>query len=153
MARARKWSFEHANELENYSTLTAEDAARVQWLIDDSNTIPQKKEEAKAKAKQDAAQAKFEKAQDRANAKLAKAEARAAKKAKKVKKVEPEPEPEVDYSEVDAWTLEAAKSLKDEIRKAKARAYYQTHKEQMREYQRKYREAHPRPRKVVALTA
>jgi hypothetical protein len=156
MSRARKWGFEHANELENYSTLTAEDAARVQGLIDDGNAIPQKKEEAKAKAKQDAAQAKFEKAQARANAKLEKAEARAAKKAKKV---EPEPEVEVDYSEVDAWTLEVAKSLKDDARKAKARskyqerkdkakAYYEAHKEQLREYQRKYRETHKEELKV-----
>jgi hypothetical protein len=146
MSRAHKWGFEHANELENFSLLTAEDAALVEGLIAEGNKPSDK--EIKAK---NAAQAKFEKAQARAQDKLEKDALRAAKKAKKVKKVEPEPE--VDYSEVDAWTLEAAKSLKDEIRKAKARAYYQTHKEQMREYQRKYRETHPRPRKVVAPVA
>ena len=125
MARARKWSFSHANELENYSTLTAVDAAHVQGLIEDGNAPSAKEMKAKAKA-----QAKFDKAQARAQAKLEKAAARDAKKV----------EPEVDYSEVGAWTLEVAKSLKDEARKAKARAYYDAHKEQLREYQRKYRE-------------
>jgi hypothetical protein len=148
MSRARKWGFEHADELENFSTLTAEDAARVEGLIAEGTKPSDKQVKAKKAAK-----AKFEKAQARADAKFENDAHRAAKKAKKAKKVMPEPEPEVDYSEVDAWTLEAAKSLKDDIRKAKARAYYQAHKEQVREYQRKYRETHPRGRKVVAPQA
>jgi hypothetical protein len=122
MARARKWSFSHANELENYSTLTAVDAAHVQGLIEDGNAPSAKEMKAKAKA-----QAKFDKAQARANAKLEKAEAK----------------PEVDYSEVAEWTLEVAKSLKNEARKAKAKAYYQANKEKLREYQRNYRKTHP----------
>jgi hypothetical protein len=157
MGRAHKWSFEHADEVENYSSLTPEDFARVEALIAEGNAIPQKKEEAKAKAKQDAAQAKFDKAQARANAKLEKAEARAAKKVAPAP--EPEVEVEVDYSEVDAWTLEIAKTIADEVRKAKARskyqerkdkakAYYEAHKAEKQEYQRKYRETHKEELKV-----
>jgi hypothetical protein len=75
--------------------------------------------------------------------------AKAAAQAKKA-----EPEPEVDYSEVTAWTQEVAKSLKVEARKAKAKAYYQAHKEKLREYQRNYRKTHPGgARKEVALQA
>jgi hypothetical protein len=124
MSRAHTWSFDHANELENYSTLTAEDCERVDALVAEGIKVP-----VKAKAKKDAAQTKFDKAQARANAKLEKAEARAAK-AK-----------EVDYSEVDAWTLEIA-------RKEKAKAYYQARKAEKQEYQRQYREAHKEELKV-----
>jgi hypothetical protein len=75
--------------------------------------------------------------------------AKAAAQAKKA-----EPEPEVDYSEVTAWTQDVAKSLKVEARKAKAKAYYQAHKEKLREYQRNYRKTHPGgARKEVALQA
>jgi hypothetical protein len=120
MARAHKWSFSHANELENYSTLTAVDAAHVQGLIEDGTEGKDTKKEA-TKAK---AQAKFDKAQARAQAKLEKAEAAA-----------------VDYTEVDAWTREVA-------RKEKAKAYYEARKAEKQAYQRQYREAHKEELKV-----
>jgi hypothetical protein len=126
MARAHKWGFSHANELENYSTLTAEDAAHVQGLIEDGTEGKDTKKEA-AKAK---AQAKFDKAQARANAKLEKAEAKT----------------EVDYTEVDAWTLGVASKIK--ARKEKAKAYYEARKVEKQEYQRQYREAHKEELKV-----
>jgi hypothetical protein len=124
MSRAHKWRFEQGNELENYSTLTAEDVARVEELIAEAN-MPSDKE-VKAKA---AAQAKFDKAQARA-----------------AKKVKPEPEPEVDYSAVDAWTLEVEGKIKS--RKEKAKAYYEARKAEKQEYQRQYREAHKEELKV-----
>ena len=124
MSRAHKWRFEQGNELENYSLLTAEDVTRVEELIAEAN-MPSDKE-VKAKA---AAQAKFDKAQARA-----------------AKKVKPEPEPEVDYSAVDAWTLEVEGKIKS--RKEKAKAYYEARKAEKQEYQRQYREAHKEELKV-----
>lgn len=63
------------------------------------------------------------------------------------------------YAEVDAWTLEVAKSLAVEARKAKARAkyqerkdkvkaYYEARKAEKQEYQRQYRETHKEELKV-----
>lgn len=172
MSRAHKWRFEHFTELENYSSLTGEDFARVVALIAEAN-MPSDKE-VKAKA---AAQAKFDKAQARAQAKLEKAEAppkvtqederqkacrrelkayRAANPAyaKKslgdIKRMEREAaekaQSEVDYSEVDAWTLEVAGKIKS--RKEKAKAYYEARKAEKQEYQRQYREAHKEELKV-----